>query len=221
MEFLINQLFEKVEAKYLHERLLTDLPDWLDGKETAGSHAKGVKNNYQLDRNSHIAEELSGEIIKKIQQNALIKSFSLPKKIHGLTFSKSVIGQGYGTHIDNPYMSSGRSDLSFTLFLSPPETYEGGELMIQTLQKSEVIKLPAGQIVVYPSTYLHSVEKVTSGQRIVCVGWIHSYVSNVEDRNLLFGLDAGARGLLAKNGRTSELDLVFQAYSNLLRRLGE
>lgn len=124
-------------------------------------------------------------------------------------------------HIDNAYMSSGRSDLSFTLFLSDPKDYEGGELAIQTLQETKRIKLPQGHIVIYPSTSIHSVEEVRSGNRFVCVGWIHSYVSSNEDRKSLFNLDAGARAILSKHGRTPEVDLLFQSYSNLLRSLGD
>ena len=136
-------------------------------------------------------------------------------------FTQSLAGHGYGSHIDNPYMPSGRSDLSFTLFLNAPKDYEGGELCIQTINKTEKIKLSAGEIIIYPSTQLHSVAEVKEGERHVCVGWIQSYVQNNEDRNFLFGLDAGAKGLLAKHGRSDELDLIFQAYSNILRRLGD
>ena len=136
-------------------------------------------------------------------------------------FTQSLAGHRYGSHIDNPYMPSGRSDLSFTLFLDAPEDYEGGELCIQTINKTEKIKLTAGEIIIYPSTKIHSVAEVKDGERHVCVGWIQSYVQNNEDRNFLFGLDAGAKGLLAKHGRSDELDLIFQAYSNILRRLGD
>ena len=145
----------------------------------------------------------------------------MPSLIHGLMFTRSVTGNRYGSHIDNPYMPSGRSDLSFTLFLNNPEDYKGGELCIKTINKTEKIKLSAGEMIIYPSTQLHSVTEVRDGERYVCVGWIQSYVQSNEDRNFLFGLDAGAKGLLAKHGRSDELDLIFQAYSNILRRLGD
>ena len=135
-------------------------------------------------------------------------------------FSRTGVDQGYGMHVDNAYMRTGRTDLSFTIFLSDPESYKGGSLIIQTIQKSEKIKLPAGHILIYPSTSLHAVEKVTHGERLVSIGWIQSHIKSSEDRTILFGLDAGAKGLLAKHGRSDELDLIFQAYSNLLRRLG-
>tara|TARA_Y100001968_G_C19421554_1_gene752020 strand:- start:414 stop:1079 length:666 start_codon:yes stop_codon:yes gene_type:complete len=221
MDYLIHQLIDRNSARELLDNLLKDQSSWEDGRKTAGSHAAALKINEQLNRQSQISIEASKAIINKIHSDPLIKSFALPRKIHGVMFSKTASSQGYGVHIDNPYMSSGRSDLSFTLFLSQENEYEGGELSIQTMQDNKKFRLAAGQILIYPSTSLHSVEKVTRGQRIVCVGWIQSYISSNEDRTLLFGLDAGAKGLLSKHGRSDELDLVFQSYSNLLRRLGD
>ena len=193
---------------------------WEDGKKTAGSHAAKVKNNLQLDRNSVISQNLSKLIIDKILSNALIKSFSLPKNIHGIMFTKASEGMEYGRHIDNPFMSSGRSDLSFTIFINQKDNYRGGELVIENINSENKFKLNAGEILIYPSTYLHSVKKITSGERIVCVGWIESYVKSIEEREYLFDLDAGARSLLSKHGRSDELDLIFKSYSNLLRLLG-
>ena len=221
MEYLTHSLIGKQEALEIVQKLKVEKASWQDGKRTAGSHAAGIKNNQQLDKKSKLSIEIKDLIIKKIISNPLIKSFTLPSLIHGVMFTKSIEGNGYGTHIDNPYMPSGRSDLSFTLFLNDPKDYQGGELCIQTINKNEKIKLSAGEIIIYPSTQLHSVAEVEDGERYVCVGWIQSYVQNNEDRNYLFGLDAGAKGLLAKHGRSDQLDLIFQAYSNLLRRLGD
>ena len=127
----------------------------------------------------------------------------------------------YGRHIDNPYMSSGRSDLSFTLSLTNKDSYDGGELIIETLNSEEKFKLNAGEIIIYPSSYLHAVNEVNNGERLVCVGWIESYVRSIEEREYLFDLDAGARSLLRKHGRSDELDLIFKSYSNLLRVMGD
>ena len=135
-------------------------------------------------------------------------------------FSKSSKGMKYGRHVDNAYMSSGRADLSFTIFLSSRDNYEGGELSIEDFNSEEKFKLNAGEIIIYPSTYLHSVEEVVGGERLVFIGWIESYVKSIEERELLFDLDAAARSLLAKYGRSNEVDLIFKSYSNLLRRLG-
>ena len=220
MDLLIHEILGKgLSKKILSELKEKDAP-WQDGKKTAGSLAATVKNNFQLDRHSKKAKDLTELVIEQIESDQLIKSFALPKKLHSLFFARSSKGQGYGMHVDNTYMSSGRSDLSFTIFLSDPNDYEGGELCIQTLQETKEIKLSAGEIVIYPSTSLHSVKTVISGERIVCAGWIESYITSNEDRNLLFGLDAGAKGLLANYGQSDQLNLIFQAYNNLLRRLG-
>tara|TARA_B100000965_G_scaffold168801_1_gene140805 strand:+ start:423 stop:1088 length:666 start_codon:yes stop_codon:yes gene_type:complete len=221
MEYLTHPLFEKSESLEIAQKLKAEKSSWQDGKKTAGSHAAKLKQNFQLDKESKVSLELKDLIITKIISNPLLKSFTLPSLIHGVMFTKSLAGDGYGTHIDNPYMPSGRSDLSFTLFLNEPTDYEGGELCVQTINKTEKIKLSAGEMIIYPSTQLHSVAEVKHGERYVCVGWVQSYIQINEDRNLLFGLDAGAKGLLAKHGRSDELDLIFQAYSNLLRRLGD
>ena len=136
-------------------------------------------------------------------------------------FTKSSKGMKYGRHIDNAYMSSGRADLSFTVFLTQKNKYEGGELLIENITSEKKFKLDSGEILIYPSTFLHSVQEVLNGERIVCVGWIESYVKSIEEREYLFDLDAGARSLLAKHGRSDDLDLIFKSYSNLLRVLGD
>ena len=136
-------------------------------------------------------------------------------------FTKSSNKMHYGRHIDNPYMSSGRSDLSFTIFLTKKNLYKGGELLIENLTSENKFKLNSGEILIYPSTYLHSVEEVLNGERIVCVGWIESYIKSIEEREYLFDLDAGARSLLSKHGRSDDLDLIFKSYSNLLRVMGD
>ena len=135
-------------------------------------------------------------------------------------FTQSSNKMKYGRHIDNPFMSSGRSDLSFTISITDKSKYTGGELIIEQMNSEEEFKLNEGEIIIYPSTYLHSVKEVKNGKRLVCVGWIESYVKSIEEREYLFDLDAGAKGLLAKNGRSDELDLIFKSYSNLLRLLG-
>ena len=221
MNYLTNQLLNAEEINLIIKELEEENKSWEDGKNTAGSHASKVKNNLQLKRKSEISQKLSFLVKKKLLNNDLIKSFTLPKHIHGIIFSKSSEGMSYGRHIDNAFMSSGRADLSFTIFLSEKNQYEGGELLIENLNTERKFKLDKGEIIIYPSTYLHSVQKVLNGERLVCVGWIQSYVKSIEAREYLFDLDAGARSLLAKNGRSDELDLIFKSYSNLLRVLGD
>ncbi len=220
MDYLIHPLLDESKSKSLVLKLLSNKSSWQSGKATAGSNAAKVKNNMQLDKDSNLSLTYGKEIIDLILVNQLLKSFCLPKLIHGVMFSKTSKDGGYGAHIDNAYMSSGRSDLSFSLFLTNPNEYEGGELCIQTIQGSKEIKLQAGEIIIYPSTSIHSVNKVTRGERLACIGWIESYISSNEDRITLFSLDAAARGLLANHGQSEQLDLIFQSYNNLLRRLG-
>ena len=220
MNYLTCPLLLYEEIKILKTNLSSIESDWEDGKKTAGSLASKVKNNLQLDRNSEISKKNAGFIVKKILTNQLIKSFALPKNIHGIMFTKSSKGMKYGRHIDNAFMSSGRADLSFTIFLDKKKDYEGGELVVENINTENKFKLNQGEIIIYPSTYLHSVEEITYGERMVCVGWIESYVKSIEEREYLFDIDAGARGILAKYGRSDELDLIFKSYSNLLRILG-
>ena len=220
MNYLTIQLLIKEEIEALIKNLKKENNHWEDGKNTAGSQAAMVKNNLQLNRESETSKELSNSIKKKILASPIIKSFALPKIIHGLMFTKSLNNMKYGRHIDNPFMSSGRSDLSFTIFLTDKSTYDGGELIIEELNSEKAFKLNAGEIIIYPSTYLHSVKEIKNGERLVCVGWIESYVKSIEAREYLFDLVAAAKSLLAKQGRSDELDLIFKSYSNLLRLLG-
>ena len=220
MNYLTSQLLINEELETINKNLKIQKDLWEDGKKTAGSYASKVKNNLQLNRNSEFSKKYAELIKRKILSNQLIKSFALPKLIHGIMFTKSLKDMHYGRHVDNPFMSSGRSDLSFTISLTHQDSYEGGELLIETINSENKFKLNAGEIIIYPSTYLHSVEEIKNGERIVCVGWIESYVKSIEEREYLFDLDAGAKGLLAKHGRSDELDLVFKSYSNLLRLLG-
>ena len=220
MNFLTYKLLNTEEIKGLKANLERDNLPWEDGKKTAGNHASLVKNNLQLDRKSDTSKKYSELIIKKILKDDLIKSFSLPKIIHGGMFTKSSKGMKYGRHIDNAYMSTGRADLSFTIFLSDKDTYNGGELLIENLNSENKFKLNPGEMIIYPSTYLHSVNEVLSGERLAFVGWIESYIKSIEEREYFLDLDAGAKTLLAKYGRSDELDLIFKSYSNLLRVLG-
>ena len=220
MNFITHQLLIKEELEILNNNINKQNDLWEDGKKTAGFHASKVKNNLQLNRNSELSKKYSQLIKKKILASPLIKSFALPKIIHGMMFTKSLKNMLYGRHIDNPFMSSGRSDLSFTISLTNKENYQGGELVIETINSEKEFKLNAGEILIYPSTYLHSVKEVKKGERLVCVGWIESYVKSIEEREYLFDLDAGAKSMLSKYGRSDELDLIFKSYSNFLRLLG-
>ena len=220
MNYLTHQLLSTEEINLLKKALVGNEKLWEDGKKTAGNHAAKVKNNLQLNRNSDLSIKYSKLISKKIISEPIIKSFCLPKTIHGTMFTKSLKNMQYGRHIDNAFMSSGRADLSFTLFLSEANEYKGGELVIENINSEKSFKLNAGEILLYPSTYLHSIQKILNGERLVFIGWIESYVKSIEEREYLFDIDAAAKSLLSKHGRSDELDLIFKSYSNLLRLLG-
>ena len=220
MNYLISPILNNKEIQTLKNKLNKENDDWQDGKKTAGSQAAMVKNNLQLKRECGTSQSLSKFITTKILSNPLIKSFSLPKKIHGIMFTKSREGMKYGRHIDNAFMSSGRADLSFTIFINQKDSYQGGELIVENINSESTFKLNSGEIIIYPSTYLHSVKEINKGERLVCVGWMESYIKSIEEREYLFDIDAGARSLLSKHGRSDDLDLIFKSYSNLLRLLG-
>jgi PKHD-type hydroxylase len=219
MDFLTSELLDLEETLHWKSRLTSSASTWLDGRLTAGEHAALVKQNCQLDPTSPLARSIAEIVEQKIIASPLLKSFALIRKVHSFLISRSEVGDGYGWHVDNPFSKFGRRDISFTLFLSDLADYEGGELSFQLLQGSKEVRLPAGHIILYPSSLLHCVQPVVSGARLVCVGWVESYVQSAEDRLMLFNLDAGAKGLLARHGRSDELDMIFQSYSNAVRRL--
>ena len=219
MDFLTRPILDGVELQQIQNRLTSDQLPWRDGKLTAGQQAASVKQNSQLAPDSELTQEITDLISRKLRDDPLIKSFCLIRKIHSLLVSKSESGDGYGWHVDNPFSKHGRRDLSFTMFLSDESAYSGGSLEIQGFADSSEFRLPAGHVLIYPSSSIHRVNHITEGVRYVCVGWIESYIKSSEDRALLFGMDAGARGLLARYGRSDELDLIFQAYTNAVRRL--
>ena len=176
---------------------------WADGRKTAGAEAAKVKRNEQADLSSRTGTALHKRLKDAITKNAVFQAAAQPARISRLLVSRSGEGQGYGTHVDNALMGSGatriRTDLSFTLFLNDPKDYEGGELTIDWAGMAHSMKLEVGSLLIYPSTSLHRVETVTSGQRIVCVGWVQSQVRTSEQRDILFdlaNLKASMRGSL-------------------------
>ena len=219
MDFLTSELLGVEETLQWKSDLMNRESLWLDGRLTAGEHAALVKQNRQLDPSSPLARSITELVEQKIIASPLLKSYALIRKVHSILISRSEVGDGYGWHVDNPFSKYGRRDVSFTLFLSDPSDYEGGELTFQLLQGSKEIRLPAGHIILYPSSSLHCVQPIVRGARFACVGWIESYIQSTEDRSILFNLDAGAKGLLARHGRSDELDLIFQSYANAVRRL--
>lgn len=218
MHFQLDDLLSAEELQELNSRLLA-MPEvaWLPGAETAGSYAKQVKNNWQLDQGQPAFADLAEIVITALQDNPLFRAAAIPLQIHSLLFSRCGIGEGYGRHVDNPFMPGGRTDLSFTLFLSDPDSYAGGALTLELPQGELAVRLPAGSAIVYPSGYLHRVQPVTAGFRYVAVGWVQSAVRSAQRRELLFELETACKALAASHGRSDPLDLLYRCHTNLLR----
>jgi PKHD-type hydroxylase len=197
---------------------------FIDGKVTAGWHARLVKHNTQLPSSDPAMPHLRSLVHQALMRNPLFQMAALPKAIGPILFSRYDLGMSYGSHVDNAFMGTDpkiRSDLSLTVFLRSPATYEGGELVIETTQGEEAFKLDAGAMVLYPSSTLHRVEPVTQGVRLVAVAWVQSLVKDPAERELLFDLDTVRQAIFAKDGKTAEFDLISKSYANLLRKWGE
>jgi len=221
MRFLLDPLLTPEQVDQLHQRLTEPTAPWQAGAETAGWHARQVKHNRQLDRLSPLHQALVEELRGQVLAHPLLQAAALPQALHGVLFSRCGPEEGYGRHVDNAFMAGGRADLSFTLFLSDPSSYSGGELVLESSTGEEAIRGVAGQVVVYPSTMLHRVEPVRSGERLVAVGWIQSRVRDSHQRELLFELDTVRRSLFQREGKSEEFDLLCRCYSNLLRLWGD
>jgi PKHD-type hydroxylase len=156
------------------------------GKATAGPAAKRVKDNLQASGPD--AQAIIAFVRAKLDDHAVFQAAAQIRNYGPMLVSRYDVGQSYGLHVDNAFMGSTRSDLSFTLFLSDVESYEGGALTLELPAGSQAIRLPAGSLVLYPSTSLHCVEPVTRGQRLAIVGWIESRVLHAEAREALFDL---------------------------------
>lgn len=186
------------------------------GAQTAGWHAKQVKNNEQAT--GSVASTLSHSIETALLSHPVFKAAALPKTIIRSLVSRYKPGMAYGTHVDDPMMSGTRTDLSFTLFLSDPETYDGGALVIEGHDGDNEVKLPAGSLVLYPTTTLHHVSEVTRGERLAFVGWVRSYIRNDEDREILFDLENLIATLHASNSDRALIDQVLKVRANLMRK---
>lgn len=199
--------------------------EFAEGKLTAGIYAKDVKNNTQLKSDTDTYEQ-NEEIVKEaLRSNSLFKMAARPKTITPIIFSRYEEGMYYGLHTDNAIMGDEdnliRTDLSMTLFLSPPSSYEGGELVFETTQGEEAFKLEAGSMIVYPTTTLHRVEPIRKGVRLAAVSWVQSIIRDSHQREILFDLETARTSLFKKSGKTPEIELLSKTLSNLLRLWAE
>lgn len=189
---------------------------FVDGRDTAGYAARLVKNNRQAAGERRL-ETVRRLVAERILASEIFQLAVRPKTLTPLMFASYEPGMQYGTHVDDALMHGMRTDVSFTLFLSNPEDYDGGELVVETAAGDEATKLPAGSLLAYPSTSLHRVAEVTRGRRLAAVGWARSFVRDAAQREMLFDLDTARRQLFTRDGKTAEFDLVSKSISNLLR----
>lgn len=219
---MLLAISEVLRAETLMEaRSLLSAVAWRDGAETAGATAKAVKRNLQADLSSRTGAALRDTLQTAIESNAVVRLAALPNRFTKLIVSKTTVGGGYGLHVDNAFMGADRlrTDLSFTLFLSDPNEYDGGELMIEQAGYSQSLKLPAGDLVLYPSTSLHEVRPVTRGERLVAVGWIESCVADTANREILFDLENLRMGLAKSfEPQSPEMLLLAKTIANLSRK---
>lgn len=197
---------------------------WIDGNITSGTQAAKAKNNLQLPEECAESIELQKVILDALSKSALFFTAALPKKIFPPLFNcYTGVYNTFGNHVDNAVrtLRGGgkrvRSDLSFTLFFSDPQEYEGGELVIEDTFGSQRVKLPAGDLVLYPSSSVHRVEPVTSGARIACFTWLESMVRSTEQRRILFDLDMSIMAFRQRLGDDEETIKLTSIYHNLLR----
>lgn len=195
--------------------------EFRDGRATAGWSAAKVKRNLQATSGQAEVDELRRTLEARILGHAVVALAARPKRLTPLILSRYEAGMAYGAHVDDALMRGVRSDLSLTLFLADPESYEGGELVIESSAGEQAVKLAAGALVLYPSTALHRVEPVRGGVRLAAVGWIRSFVRDAARREILFDLDRARRRLFERHGKTEEVDLLHKTSANLLRMWAE
>ncbi|MCG8425884.1 MAG: Fe2+-dependent dioxygenase [Chromatiales bacterium] len=194
---------------------------FVDGKLTAGMAASRVKNNEELQKVPQIQELLVRIVMSSLSYNETFKSAVFPNKMADLIFARYQPGMTYGDHVDDPIMGSTgpkfRTDISMTLFLREPESYEGGELVIRTSFGEKRVKLKAGDAVIYPSSSLHHVAEVTKGERVVALAWIQSHIRDPAQRELLFELNKARDHLLEAYPDDESSALVDKSFANLVR----
>lgn len=218
----VPTLFSVQELAAIRGKLLA--AEWEDGRASVGSLGARVKSNRQIPVDSPTGRDLGAMVQKRLEQTPLFATAALPLKIYPPQFNRYEGGETYGSHIDGAIMQvpgtpfAVRGDLSATIFLSPPEDYDGGELMVETTYGVQSVKLPAGDMILYPASSLHKVQPVTRGSRLACFFWVQSLVRDDAERTLLLDLDTAIQGLRRDApDHPSVLPLV-NVYHNLLRR---
>jgi PKHD-type hydroxylase len=199
----------------LCEQLNAEQAEFTSGKATAGWYAKAVKSNEQST--GPAAQAAIAIVQEALLRNPLFMSAARPKEFIKLLVSRYKNGMAYGTHVDDAIMGGKRTDLSFTLFLSDPSSYDGGELVIEASDGATIVKPAAGSMVLYQTTSLHRVAEVTRGNRLAMVGWVRSFIRNAEQREILFDLDQIVAGRNRSGLDRAETDQLFKVRNTLTR----
>ncbi len=216
MSHIITSVLSSAQLRAIKDVINANSVEFESGKNSAGWHAKDVKNNEQAPPD--VATQIRQMVEKILLSNAVFNAAAQPKKIIHMLVSRYKFGMSYGQHIDDPLMSGMRTDLSFTLFLNEPEDYDGGELVIAEQDGDNEIKLPAGSLYLYPSTTLHHVREVSRGERLVIAGWVRSFIRDSGEREILFDLENLLSSLRDTKTDRVMLDHVLKIRANLIRK---
>ncbi len=220
---------EVLSADQVREiRAIVDAAAWTDGRVTAGTQSAQVKNNQQLPQESAAAKTARATVLAALDRSALFITGALPHTIYPPLFNRYCgTTNAFGNHVDNAIRTNAltrgnvRTDVSVTLFLSDPDEYDGGELIIEDTFGAQSVKLPAGDLILYPSSSVHRVEPVTRGARVASFFWVQSFVRSPEHRRILFDLDLSVMELRNALGETDAVVRLTGCYHNLLRTWAE
>ena len=222
MLLAIPNLLDAASLEYMRDAL--DRAAWVDGARTAGHQSAQAKHNEQLDESDPLARDLGGRIVAALERHPLFISAALPSRVFPPLFNRYAGGQSFGNHVDNAIRQIPgtplrvRTDLSATLFLNAPQEYDGGELIVEDLFGTHSVKLPAGDMILYPASSLHRVTPVTRGARLASFFWIQSMVRDDGERRTLLDLDLAIQH--ARNDAPASASIIelTNVYHNLLRR---
>jgi PKHD-type hydroxylase len=221
----IPDVLGREQVLQLHAAL--DGADWTDGRATVGPQGARVKRNQQLPDTSALRQQLAMTVLAALAKHPLYHAATLPLRTLPPRFNRYADGGHYGLHIDGAVMNLGadagqlRSDISCTLFLNEPDQYDGGELIVSDTYGEHAVKLPAGDLIVYPSSSLHRVEPVTRGARLAAFFWVQSLIRDDSRRQLLFELDTSIQRLTQSGADAAALLQLTGVYHNLLRQWAE
>ncbi|RFU46042.1 Fe2+-dependent dioxygenase [Paraburkholderia sp. DHOC27] len=222
----IPKVLDDEQLRSMRERLDTAGSAWVDGRATAGYQGAPVKNNQQIEQFSPLARELGDVILAALERHPLFISAVLPNQVYPPLFNRYEGGMEFGSHVDGavrllPNGAKVRTDVSMTLFLSAPDEYDGGELIIEDTYGVQQVKLPAGDMIVYPATSLHRITPVTRGARLASFFWAQSLVRSDTQRALLFDMDTAIQRLNATQADEAARRSLVGCYHNLLRQWSE